>query len=223
MRTIDFTEYKHWYINKNALDIYVGQNDVLDSDSHFVGQSWLGYSAGAWVQLSDKQIAFKEAHPNASIEEVLKMALMPVPDPDLEPDLTPEELLERSRQEKIYKVYEQDRSTEQFTVNGLPMWLDKNTRTSLIANTLPAEKAKGKISTTLWYAGQPPVAIPVPIIWLEEKLTELELYAKSTYDTTQSHLAVIYSLSTVEEIEAYDISVKYPDKLVFILNEEEVL
>lgn len=211
------------YINKEAETIYVELDTLLDQDSNYVGTSWDDYKQGAWILLTKEQLAFKEAHPDASIEEILKMELMPMPDPDPQPELTPEELLERYRQEKISKVYEQDRSTEQFTVNGLPMWLDKNTRTSLIANTLPAEKAKGKISTILWYAGQPPVAIPVPIIWLEEKLTELELYAKSTYDTTQSHLAVIYSLGTVEEIEAYDISTKYPDKLVFILNEEEVL
>lgn len=99
----------------------------------------------------------------------------------------------------------------------MPMWLDKNTRTSLVANTLPAEKAAGKTETTLWYAGYPPVAIPVPIAWLEEKLSELELYAKATYDTTQSHLAAVYSLSTADEIEAYDHTAGYPDKPAFIL------
>lgn len=208
------------YINKDAETIYVELEALLDQESNYIGSTREDYKAGAWVLLSDEQIDFREAHPNASVEEVLKMELIPVPNPQPEP--TPEELLERSRQEKIYKVYEQDRLTELFTVNGLPMWLDKITRTSLIANTLPAEKAKGKTSTTLWYAGQPPVAIPVPIIWLEEKLAELELYAKSTYDRTQSHLAVIYSLNTIEEIEAYDITAEYPDKLVFILNEKEV-
>lgn len=211
------------YINKEAETIYVELDTLLDQASNYVGTTWDDYKQGAWILLTEEQLTFKEAHPDASIEGILKMGLIPVPDPDLQPELTPEELLERSRQEKIYKVYEQDKLTEEFSVNGLPMWLEKNTRTSLIANTLPAEKAKGKISTILWYAGQPPVAIPVPIIWLEEKLTELELYAKSTYDTTQSHLAVIYSLSTVDEIEAYDITVKYPDKLEFILNAEDIL
>lgn len=207
------------YINKDAETLYVELQKELDPKNNRIGTTWEDYVAGCWILLTDEQTAFRETHPMASVEEVLNMRLIPVPEPEPIPELTEEEKLEDARLKKIQAIYEQDRSTEEFTVNGIPMWLDKNTRTSLIANTLPAEKAAGKTNTTLWYAGQPPIAIPVPIAWLEKNLAELELYAKATYDTTQRHLATVYSLSMIEEIEAYDHTGGYPEKLPFTLSE----
>lgn len=207
------------YINKDAETLYVELKKKLDPASNQIGTTWNDYINGWWVLLTADQIAFRKAHPTASVEEVFNMRLTPVPEPEPIPVPTEEEKLNEARQNKIQAIYEQDRLTEEFTVDGIPMWLDKNTRTSLIANTLPAEKAAGKTETTLWYTGQPPIAIPVPIAWLEEKLAELELYAKATYDTTQQHLAAVYALSTISEIEAYDHTAGYPQKLPFILNE----
>lgn len=195
------------YINKYATTLLVDFPQELDSEINRIGTTWQDYEAGAWVLLTDEQTAFHEANPSACVEEVFNMQLFP----------SPESELESIRREKIAAIHAQDQQTEQFTVNGIAMWLDKNTRTSLISNTLPAEESKGKSETTLWYTGEPPVAIPVPISWLKDKLTELELYAKATYDTTQSHLAAVYSLSSMEEIESYDVTAGYPEKLNFQL------
>lgn len=195
------------YINKDATTLLVDFPQELDSKINRIGTTWQDYESGAWVLLTDEQVAFHLANPSACVEEVFNMQLFP----------SPESELESIRREKIAAIHEQDQQTEQFTVNGIPMWLDKNTRTSLISNTLPAEESKGKSETTLWYTGEPPVAIPVPISWLKDKLTELELYAKATYDTTQSHLAAVYSLSSMEEIESYDVTAGYPEKLNFQL------
>lgn len=208
------------YINKDTATLYVDFPQELDSEINRIGTTWQDYEAGAWILLTDEQVAFHLANPSACVEEVFNMKLISVPEPQPDPEPTPDELLEHARQAKIQAIYEQDRQTEQFTVDGVPMWLDKSTRTSLIANTLPVEKSAGKTETTLWYTGQPPIAIPVPIAWLEEKLAELELYAKATYDTTQSHLAAVYALSSIEAIEAYDITIGYPKKLAFVLNQK---
>lgn len=204
------------YINKDSATIYVELSEALNAAINEVGHSWEDYLSGKWVLLSDEQVAFHQAHAAASVEEVFNRQLLPSI-PASGPEPTAEEKLEQARRKKIVAVCCQDRSTEAFTVNGIALWLDKNVRTSLVANTLPAEKAAGKTETTLWYAGQPPIAIRVPIAWLEEKLAELELYAKATYDTTQSHLAAIHSFSTPEEIESYDPTTGYPEMLAFIL------
>lgn len=206
---------EYTYISKDAEDIYVSFGTLLDSDINRIGKTWEDYEQGAWVLLSAAQNAFRSSHPDASVEEVFHMELFPPPAPFPEP--TPEEVLYGTRQAKIIAIYAQDRSTEEFTVNGMSMWLDKATRTSLVANTLPAEKAAGKTETILWYAGEPPVEILVPIAWLEDKLAELELYAKATYDTTQRHKANVCALTTTEEIEAYDHRAGYPDKPAFVL------
>lgn len=205
------------YINKNSETIYVDFAESLDSEMNVIGTTWEDYQAGAWVLLSSEQVAFHETHPEASAEEVFRKQLFPLPSAVPDPEPTPEERLEQAREKKIGAIYNQDHSTEVFTVNGMPMWLSKNTRASLAVNTLPAEKSAGHKTTTLWYVSQPPVAISVPIAWLEEKLVELELYAKATYDTTQRHLSAVYSLSTLEAIESYDPTVGYPEKLAFVL------
>jgi hypothetical protein len=46
-------------------------------------------------------------------------------------------------------------------------------------------------------------------------LNAIELYASACYDNTQSHIAAIKDLKTVEEIDAYDYRVGYPEKLHF--------
>ena len=46
-------------------------------------------------------------------------------------------------------------------------------------------------------------------------LKELEVYAKQTNNVTHQHKAEVMSLTSIEEVEAYDITKDYPEKLVF--------
>jgi hypothetical protein len=48
-----------------------------------------------------------------------------------------------------------------------------------------------------------------------QMLYALEVYASACYDNTQRHLAAVDSLSTIEEIQSYDYTTGYPDKLKF--------
>ena len=50
-------------------------------------------------------------------------------------------------------------------------------------------------------------------------LAALELYALASYNATQEHIAAVKALATKEEVEAYDYTSGYPDKLVFNLNQ----
>lgn len=201
---------EYYYLISNS--IVKLSEELTTEEGYHLGTTYADSTQGIWTPLSDDQVIFYLDNPSVSSREVFNMTLDVRP----EPTPTPEsELITRAIQQKVWAIQEQDRSTETFTVNAIPMWLDKNTRTSLVANTLPAKKAAGKTDTTLWYAGQPPIEIPVPIAWLESALSELELYAKATYDTTQQHIKAVYSLTTVEAIEAYDVTANYPVKLVF--------
>lgn len=194
-------------------------------DSYLVGTTEQDYNSGAYILLTPEQLAFKEANPDASKLEVLRMQLDPIVEPSAE------ELRQRALRNKLADIDAADKTSEVFYVDGMQMWLDKTTRTSLLANTIPAERKAGKETTTLWYerwgvngaygsVNQMPIAITVPLTWLEDRLAELELYAKATYDATQSNKAAVYALATAEEIEEYEI-VGYPEPLNFGLYEEE--
>lgn len=106
-----------------------------------------------------------------------------------------------------------------FSVNGMSMWLDKPTRT-ILSYTISVEEANTEESNPtirLWYAGVPPVSFNIPTEQLKLMLAKLELYAKATYDITQSHKAAVYALETVEDVLNFDIRADYPEKLAFSL------
>lgn len=109
-----------------------------------------------------------------------------------------------------------------FTVNGFPMWLDKQTRTSLSYTISVEEQVRNltdnnTVTTRLWYNGTPPVYFDIPTGRLKQMLAELEMYAKATYDVTQSHKATIYALNDAETILSFDIRADYPKRCAFNL------
>jgi hypothetical protein len=46
-------------------------------------------------------------------------------------------------------------------------------------------------------------------------LGAVEVYASDALNVTEQHKAAINSLSSIEEVEAYDFTVGYPEKLIF--------
>lgn len=46
-------------------------------------------------------------------------------------------------------------------------------------------------------------------------LKTLEVYAKQTNNVTHQHKAEVMALTSIEEVESYDITKGYPEKLVF--------
>lgn len=129
------------------------------------------------------------------------------------PEPTAEELLQRARQRKVREIERYDSSNEvnQFFVSEIPVWLDKATRAGLLLR-FQAEKAQGLIFTALWYNG---VQFPLSVDNAIAMLYAIELYASACYDNTQRHLAAVNALTTIEEIEAYDYKVGYPQQLNF--------
>lgn len=107
--------------------------------------------------------------------------------------------------------YDSSEEVNAFYMQGERMWLDKATRTGLLLR-FQAEQARGITDTTLWYDGQ---QFPIKVDQAIQMLFAIELYASACYDNTQRHLAAIKELQTIEEIEGYDHTVGYPEKLRF--------
>ena len=97
------------------------------------------------------------------------------------------------------------------------MWLDKATRVGLM-NSTTIEKAAGNETTTLWFAiGGMETQIVVPCDGAIQMLSQLEMYALDCYNRTAAHKAAVAKLTTKEEVEAYDFTTGYPEKLSFTI------
>ena len=129
------------------------------------------------------------------------------------PEPTAEELLVSAKKDKIREIEDYDASSivNEFSVQGYLIWLDKATRAGLKLR-FEAELQSGITETTLWYNG---VQFPIPVELGIQILLAVELYASACYDNTQKHIANVQALTTVEEVEAYDYTTEYPEKLSF--------
>ena len=121
----------------------------------------------------------------------------------------------RSRHQKRNEILDYDSSSDVnvFYINGHYVWLDKATRAGLMLR-FDSEQAMGKEYTTLWYNG---VQFAMSIAQGKQMLYAIENYASACYDNTQLHLSVLSTLQTIEEIESYDHTTGYPEKLNFNL------
>ena len=195
------------YINKDAEMIYVELEALLDQESNYVGSTWDDYKSGAWVLLTDEQVSFRNANPNASVEEVFNMQLTP----------TPVRTLEQAVQEKIWQIEEYDRSgaVNSFRVNGISDWLTPDTRANY-KNSIEAAELLGETHITFMIAG---IVATSTLQDARIMLAKIQRYADRCTLVTETHKATVSGLlsTTVEEVDAYDYTAGYPDKESFDL------
>lgn len=128
-------------------------------------------------------------------------------------NIIPEKTVESYRQDKLHeiKIYDESNSVNEFFIQGLSVWLDKNTRVGLRLR-FESEKVLGYETTTLWYDNN---QFTLNLLDAISMLYAIEIYASQCYDNTQLHLYNVSKLETIEEIEFYDYTKGYPEKLNF--------
>lgn len=121
--------------------------------------------------------------------------------------------LEDIKARKVDEIlaYDSSSNVNEFSIGGVPMWLDKATRAGLLLR-FEAEGKVGRTETTLWNDGQ---SYTLPLEQAQQILIALELYASACYDNTQSHIAEVQKLDSKEAVEDYDYTTGYPAKLAF--------
>lgn len=134
-----------------------------------------------------------------------------------EPVPTPEERLAQAKQQKIAELEAYDASD---AVNGfiirteggdITEWLDTYKRNNAFR---AIESAKKLGDESISFAiGDIPLTLTVTTA--EIYLARVEKYAVTCTGVTATHKAAINSLETVEEVEAYDFTVGYPERLTF--------
>ena len=169
------------------MDLYINEQ----------GQFWDGQS----IVIDD----VRYINPSA---EILAQAGYTIYEP---PEMTDEQLLENARDEKIMEIEDYDNSpnVNLFYLAGQPLWLDAQTRQQLRIS-IEAYQATGAQQVSKWFGGQQ-YTFPTQV-WLQ-MLNALEVYAAEALNTTEAHLAAVNNLQTIEEIQNYDYTANYPEKL----------
>lgn len=130
-----------------------------------------------------------------------------------EPVPTEEEKLEQAKVNKIAEIeqYDNSPSVNSFTLNGKERWLKNDLRRSLSYST-NILKEDGEKTVDIWFDTDCETMNIDNALYM---LKELEVYAKQTNNVTHQHKAEVMALTSIEEVDAYDITKDYPEKLVF--------
>lgn len=116
-----------------------------------------------------------------------------------------------AKQLKIAEIdaYDTSPAVNGFALNGTVVWLDKATRVGLM-NSTSITKAMGQPTTTLWLGES---EMEVPCDTAIQLLSALEMYALECFNVTAAHKKAVSELTSIEEVEKYDITAGYPAQL----------
>ena len=106
-------------------------------------------------------------------------------------------------------AYDKSSAVNGFALNGAVVWLDKATRVGLM-NSTSITKTMGQPTTTLWLGES---KMEVPCDTAIQLLSALEMYALECFNVTAAHKVAVSELTTIEEVEKYDITAGYPAQL----------
>lgn len=130
-----------------------------------------------------------------------------------EPEPSNAEKLAAAKAEKIMQIetYDSSDAVEQFTINDTPMWLGHELRQQ-IRTSAEAYSAIGQETMTKVFNG---AEFTFPIsVWIQ-MLNALEVYAAEALNTTERHKNTVMAMTRRKDVEDYDYTTGYPEKLVF--------
>ena len=122
-----------------------------------------------------------------------------------------EEELQRAKEVKIAEIaaYSDSDAVNSLTFNGLKTWLTPNVRANYLVS-LDAAELLGETDITFVVEG---VQASLPIKQVRLLLAKIQRYADACFIVTEGHKRAVRSLQTVEEVESYDYTRGYPEKL----------
>ena len=196
---------KYVYIKLSVSKHYLEYEAPLSAEEYDnIGETWQDYVDNKFVPLSEEQVAFRDNNPTANVKEVWDMKLN-VP--------SEEELLRRAKENKIQQieVYDQSEAVNSFTIGNQTMWLTVSERQQL-ATQVSSSEAIGRTTMTRWYGGED---FTFSLDVWKQMLVALEIYAGDSKNVTEAHKAAVNALETIEEVDNFDVTAGYPEKLSF--------
>lgn len=125
------------------------------------------------------------------------------------------EKLMTAKETKIAQIvaYDSSSAVEEFTLNGSPMWLDPDQRTSL-QRQINSRIREGETTMKKIFNDQ---SFEFPLTQWQSMLDAVEIYAGDALTVTDEHILNVKALVSSSDVETYDYTTQpaYPNKLVF--------
>lgn len=164
-----------------------------------------------WLAVGDATDAYKEV----SIEEADAMEKAQRETegvkPDEEPPVEMPTDIDMAKATKIAEIaaYSDSDAVNILTFHGLKTWLTPNIRANYLVS-LDAAELLGETDITFVVEG---VQASLPIKQVRLLLAKIQRYADACYIVTEGHKRAVRALQTVEDVESYDYTKGYPEKL----------
>lgn len=117
----------------------------------------------------------------------------------------------RAKEVKIAEIaaYSDSDAVNSLTFNGMKTWLTPDVRANYLVS-LDAAELLGETDITFVVEC---VQASLPIKQVRLLLAKIQRYADACYIVTEGHKRAVKALQTVEEVESYDYTTGYPEKL----------
>lgn len=119
--------------------------------------------------------------------------------------------LATAKAQKIAEIdaYDTSPAVNGFCLNGERVWLDFELRDRVYQGNERLQRI-GRTDTTLWLGKQ---CYNLSIEQAQNIISHIEAYAKDCYNVTAAHKKAVSELTSIEEVEKYDITAGYPAQL----------
>lgn len=119
--------------------------------------------------------------------------------------------LAQAKREVLKKIdaYDTSPAVNGFYLNGERVWLDFELRDRVYQGNERLQRI-GRTDTTLWLGKQ---CYNLSIEQAQNIISHIEAYAKDCYNVTAAHKKAVSELTSIEEVEKYDITADYPAQL----------
>lgn len=119
--------------------------------------------------------------------------------------------IDMAKAAKIAEIdaYSDSDAVNSLTFDGIKTWLTPNVRANYLVS-LDAAELLGETDITFVVEG---VQASLPIKQVRLLLAKIQRYADACYIVTEGHKRAVKALQTVEEVESYDYTKGYPEKL----------
>jgi hypothetical protein len=123
--------------------------------------------------------------------------------------------LEEVKEAKIGDIqnYDLSDSVNAFYVNDTPAWFDKETRSNFRGSLSDAELL-GETNVSVPINGS---VYTIPVQQAKLFLAQIQRYADACTIATATHIGNVQGLDSIAEVDAYDYTGGYPEKLRFTL------
>lgn len=197
------------YIKRNVSKIYVTLEEQLNPEEYNnLGSTYADFLDNKWVLLSEEQVNFHNEHPEASVREVFNM--------EINKPVEHVRTAEDAKHEKLrdIDIYDNSEAVNSFTINEtITAWFTPQERSNY-KNSVESAKLLGVKELSLFVNDS---LITIPTEKAELVLASIQLYADACYIATQQHKSIINNMTEIEDIDNYDFTVGYPERINFTI------